>query len=402
MNVDVIERNGLEKLKELSERSESIQAAVAYWTLPESILGHSFIKAIAHIDGFLCCDIHSPTSIESLCSLSSIGGNIFLNLYQITGKTEVPDSKGIPDNLMHSKVYIFNHADNNATIWVGSHNGTFRAMGGINTECALTIETERSSDLYKNISAHVWRIKRLSERFRNEDSDYYKMLQGGAKCDQFIEVEDSSNTPLSRGTELSIFGSLMPDYEQLKKVGKKLYLSVINSSSGDERIYKVEINQSGLMKTAGNKANLSFNARRYAARTKYELPVLEPKQSVPKSVYDQAEYFVSLTIIEDLPETTKALEASLERPWFNVPPGKYLESIRGIERDSADLRIPMESPFGNFKIQSAMTRELITQRESSLERDDINPPSLLPCILGLEERRSIKNHKLIRNRILVD
>ena len=396
MKVDVIERNGLEKLWELSAIAESIQAAVAYWTLPESILRPSFIKAISHSDGFLCCDIHSPTSIDSLCGINALGGNIFLNLYQLTGKTEVHDAKGIPDNLMHSKVYIFNHENAKATIWVGSHNGTFRAMGGINSECALTIEADKSSDLYHKVSDHIERIRRMSEKFRVEDSDYYRMLQGGGRSDQFIEVEDKSNVPLTIGSEISIFGSLMPDYEQLKKVGKRLYLSVIESSTEKELIYKVEINQSGLMRSSGNKANLSFNARRYAARLEYELPMLEPKQAVPKFIYDKAEYFVSLVILEKMPETTKALEASLEKPWLHISTEKYIGLISDSVRNHAEFGMPDKSPFGSFKIQSAVTKDLLK------EEDDIKIPSLLPCVLDLGERRSIKNHRLIRSRIIIE
>lgn len=37
---------------------------------------------------------------------------------------------------------------------------------------------------------------------------------------------------------------------------------------------------------------------------------------------------------------------------------------------------------------------------NDFDRMELN--SVLPCLLDLDERRSIKNHRLIRNRILVD
>jgi hypothetical protein len=62
--MEIITTNALERLNQLSRGARSIQAAVAYWTLPSAMLDPAFVRAIAHPDGFLCCDIHSPTSID--------------------------------------------------------------------------------------------------------------------------------------------------------------------------------------------------------------------------------------------------------------------------------------------------------------------------------------------------
>jgi phosphatidylserine/phosphatidylglycerophosphate/cardiolipin synthase-like enzyme len=71
--------------------------------------------------------------------------NVYLHLYQLVGKNDVPDAKGMPDSLMHSKVYVFDDGSNTVQLWVGSHNATSRAMLGINVECAVLTSLEKAS-----------------------------------------------------------------------------------------------------------------------------------------------------------------------------------------------------------------------------------------------------------------
>ena len=232
--IEIITKNAFQRFHQLCDESICIKAAVAYWTLPKSILPVSFIKSIGHPEGFLCTDIHSPTSINCLSELRSENSNIYLHLFQLIGRTEVNDSKGIPDNLMHSKVYIFENETELVKIWIGSHNATLRAMTGINFECSSLITTDKNNLIYKNTLKHLFDIKQSSLIFDLNLISYYKSLQGGLATDGFIEVEDTSGDELQPKEQISIFGSLQEDYQQLKKVGKRLYLAVSNTRKNQE------------------------------------------------------------------------------------------------------------------------------------------------------------------------
>jgi hypothetical protein len=69
-----------------------------------------------------------------LLGLKSELANVYLHLYQLVSKNNVPDAKGMPDNLMHSKVNVFDDGSNTVQLWEGSHNATTRAMMGNNLE----------------------------------------------------------------------------------------------------------------------------------------------------------------------------------------------------------------------------------------------------------------------------
>ena len=86
----------------MSPRCGSLLDAAASWCC---FVQHS--KALARPKGFLCTDIHHPTSIDELASFKNEGANIFLYLYAIYGKAEVKRAKGGSDHLLHSKIYMF-------------------------------------------------------------------------------------------------------------------------------------------------------------------------------------------------------------------------------------------------------------------------------------------------------
>lgn len=64
--------------------------------------------------GYLWCDIHNPTSIDSLVSRKTAGVDVRLHLVSNTGKSDVEDSTGMPNHLLHSKVIIFDYAGRDA------------------------------------------------------------------------------------------------------------------------------------------------------------------------------------------------------------------------------------------------------------------------------------------------
>jgi len=176
--IEFIASNAYRRLNELSVGSVKINAAVCYWTMPPGELAPAFIAALRHKDSSLVVDMHSPTSIDSLAKLNLAGVHVFLYLFQIVGKTEVADSKGIPDHLMHAKIFVFDYGTPEIKIWVGSHNGTRRALLGLNFEFATVISCERNSDLHLKACASSMK----SEIFLPSSSNLKSICTGRYKA----------------------------------------------------------------------------------------------------------------------------------------------------------------------------------------------------------------------------
>lgn len=392
--MEIVTGDGLHRLNQLSQRARSIQAAVAYWTLPNDMLDPSFMRAIAHPEGFLCCDIHGPTSITCLSDMRRSLGNVYLHLYQLVGKNDVSDAKGMPDNLMHSKVYVFDDGSDTVQLWVGSHNATTRAMSGINFECAVLSTISKSSLAYAQVMDHLQKIRRTSTLFNLNHGGRYRTLQGGWGADGFIEVIDNTNAPLTRGTELGIFGSISTDHQQLKKVGKRLYLAATQATTGQESFYKVEVTQSGLM--TGGKSALRFGDRRFAERFAPRIPTLGRLCPVSANTHRQSRFFVTLKVGEALPASTVVVEAPPEKAWSDMSDREYFQITRSegllpVEKIAEPTRRP------NYKLQKPFEFEpvMLLDNEESLRKAKAFQQT------SLQEKMGLRDHPLIRKRIIL-
>lgn len=393
--VEFIASNAYRKLNELSIGSKRVNAAVCYWTMQPNEFGQEFLSAFCHKDSCLIVDIHSPTSIDSLAKFKQAGINLYLYLFQIVGKTEEPDSKGIPDHLMHAKVFVFDYESSEIKIWVGSHNGTRRALFGVNFEFASVITCERNSEIHINALQFINRIKRISTEFNQSEIDLYRMIQGGTTSDAFIELVDKHSAPLMASSMVSIFGKRDADYAQLQKVGKTVYLSVTNSASGDEVIYKASINQSGYLDKK-NKASLKFDKRRYAVKNNSAIPDLELEQPIPNSLYTACRYFVTLKVEAQIIDQ-QAVEAPDGNIWVDVDKNRYLKGAEQPIIDEATI-ISENKESGKFRIQGVN----LGQADNIFESEPISEMQRSLKVLSLSERIALPNHPLIRKRYLVN
>ena len=391
--IEIITNDGIDRLNALSLNARNIQAAVAYWTYPPSSLSPAFAQALKAPDSYLIADIHSPTSIGSMAEFKRAGSNVYLYLFQLVGRTESADSKGIADHLMHSKVLVFDYGTDEVKIWVGSHNGTARALQGINFECAFLVTTKRDSQEHRQVIDHLEKIRRLATPFDLDDINLYRTLQGGLGADGFIELVDNEDAALTRKAVISVFGTGEADYQQLKKVGKKLFLSVSHTRSDKERLYRVSISQSGLFNP--RQAGVKFDARRYAHKASASIPTLEQQQAVPMSIYTACLFFVTLVIEEEL-MGQYAIEAPPDSPWSDVLADRYFESTR---TNRADAREHDRNPLGkgNYRIQGVNRGD----RSDLFETPPLTDRGVAFMRLGLLERQELPSHPLIRKRILI-
>ena len=391
---EFIASNAYRRLNELSVGSVKINAAVCYWTMPPGDLAPEFISALRHQDSYLIVDIHSPTSIDSLAKLNFARARVFLYLFQIVGKTEVADSKGIPDHLMHAKVFVFDYGTSEIKIWVGSHNGTRRALLGLNFEFATVITCERDSDLHLKALHFMESIRDISAVFQQSEIDLYRTIQGGLQIDAFIELQEPTASHLANRSVISIFGARETDYAQLQKVGKSVYLSITDSNTGAEAIYKASIDQTGYLDK--RRKDLKFDPRRFAVKDVASIPVLENKQAIPASVYAKCTYFVTLKI--DGPVLGQdAMEAPEGSLWVDVATDRYLNGGKQPIINEAPI-VAGDRDIGKFRVQGVN----LGQAGSIFDSPPVSEMQRSLKVLDLSERRALATHPLIRRRILVE
>jgi hypothetical protein len=322
--------------------------------------------------------------------------NVYLHIYQLVGKNDVPDAKGMPDNLMHSKVYVFDDGSDKVKLWVGSHNATSRAMLGINFECSVLTTIEKSSLAYRQVIHHLQTIRRTSTLFNLDHVGRYRSMQGGWGADGFIEVIDRTGTLLVRGSEVGIFGNIPSDHQQLRKVGKRLYLALNQPSTGQETFYKVEITQSGLLNNSRSNAGLRFGDRRYALRFATRIPLLDVHQPVTTDIHRQSSFFVTLKVGDVLPSSTVVVEAPPEKVWSDITESEYFQSIRG-ENILPLEKTPTMRRRAGYKLQKPIdyVAERTVDNEESLRKAKAFMTSTL------DEKMALKDHPLIRKRIIL-
>ena len=128
---------------------------------------------------------------------------MFLHLRKIEGDTE-NGVKGMPENLLHTKLLLFDMPDGKGELWIGSHNWTKRAILNLNIEASIVIELSQQSVLYNHAKTMLENIKSLSTRFDPNDLEYYIWLQTrDQKTASIIELEGNNAHNLSY-TELVI------------------------------------------------------------------------------------------------------------------------------------------------------------------------------------------------------
>jgi hypothetical protein len=283
-----------------------------------------------------------------LLGLKSELANVYLHLYQLVGKNDVPDAKGMPDNLMHSKVYVFDNGSNTVQLWVGSHNATTRAMMGINFECAVLTSIEKNSHSYQQVMQHLHAIRKASTLFNLDHVGRYRSLQGGWGADGFIEAIDNSHITVPKGTEIGIFGNITKDHQQLRKVGKRLYLALSHPDTKKETFYQAEITQSGVLN-----GGLRFGDRRFALRFAPQIPTLETMSQVTPEVIRRSSYFVTLKIGDPLPASTVVVEAPPQVVWSDISDAEYFQQVRG-DLNPAQTQTTSQRRRPQYRVQEPM------------------------------------------------
>jgi hypothetical protein len=395
MKFEVITNDAFRRLTELSVDASCIRAVIAYWTIPAQDLPLLFVRGLKNPAGFLCTDIHNPTSIDSLASLKKSGANVCLHLVGVSGKSEIEDSTGMPNHLLHSKVIIFDYEGRDSVVWVGSHNGTFRALDGINFECALAVQTSPDSDLYLNVLEHLTKIRTACQPFRLNLMEHYRFLQNSKleNAVSVMEFENGNDQALSQGEEITVFNMSKEDMRSCKSIDASVYVSIHGCN---EILYSARVIQTGETPTV---VNQSFGVRRYADRYKADLPVLLGATAVTKAMYKKDTYFAIVKIEGQLDSAFRLLEIPTQSAWINLPKTANILFEKLDVNPSRLIRQRAHKIKGlTFKVPAF--EEMIDPKLGVLyKKTEIETMAFKE--MRLDEKRAIKRPALIRKKLLV-
>lgn len=346
------------RIRTLVDSATTIRGAVAFWTLSSISYGDEFAKKISE-EGFLCVDIQRPTNIDALVNLREYGANVLLHLLRASGNTELPGTLGLPKNLMHSKIMLFDLGDDQATAWIGSHNGTNRAIAGINIETSLLVHISQKSVLYKQLREHLDVIRSRCEILDTNLVDYYRWLQGEQVDRKVIELADPEGT-IATGDQFVLFVTEEIDEKQLRTIGDSVLLSFTDDED-NERFFEGEIGQAGkLLKFPA----LGFPLRRYASRQGRSIPNLQPCESVPADIVKQSVYFATLQVGQEITKET-TVYASEKKRWNTTPTTTKKIPLEIDESIAVYSKVRLEEP-----VSKDTFRQLI--RDANIRKQDNN------------------------------
>lgn len=391
------------RLTKLLDESQSVKAAIAFWTFSyprlASMVGSIGASAFQGPGSFICVDIQEPTNIDALASLDHSNVNIHLNLRRLDPlQKKLTPSIG----LLHTKVLVIDKNDGDAEIWVGSHNWTQFALRGPNTEATLSVLCDRLAPLYSQMTYFLQDIRdNLCDPFDKTMVDVYKQIQAdlaSKKGETAVVIEVEADDAHLIGMEtILVFGNEMEDYESLKKVDGKIILRIHDSINMAQFVYHGKIIQTGQMESHNHHASgLSFNeVRRYAFCANHRIPKLEPPQNIPIRIMQQSEYFVTLQLERKENRSLSITEYKKARKTSWVDEDEGADPIFR-RMSGADEKY---SRMSNYQLQEVIPRiQIPFFKRGNNEYQELSETNYLE--LPLEEKRERIEYQLIRKAII--
>lgn len=358
-----------DRLQHTVARATMMRAAIAFWTLEPGSLLDNFASLLSNPDSFLCVDLHLPTSVIQLAALArqidsvQPGGvrqpHLYLHVRDLEGLTEAQSANtAMPKHLLHAKTVLFDLDDKTAEIWIGSHNWTRRAIVGLNIEMSTVIQVSRQSPLYAETRSMLEATRCLCQPFDPHFEVYYKWLQGSVYSTTFVEMEGPDANSLE-GQEIKLFGFYEREITHFRTTGQKFCLSIRDSATDDETIYKAKIStsSSSVEDIRRLSRDLVTSKQRYAVRQGMRLPFLEPPGSATVlSHTNQIGYCVTIAVERRLPRSTRVYNLSAEEQWVDVEDDPFL--MRLWRPDGLDV-VLLERPEYAMTIREILAKVTI-------------------------------------------
>ncbi len=136
--------------------------ACAFVTRPGVDILKQYSERLRHKDSFIVVANDWPTDIVALLELDRLcPGRIYVHLGYAS-----PHERLSMSSLMHSKVFL-SRCDNQARLWVGSHNLTAAATQGANCEAAIMVNAEWTDHCIQEAYQHLLSCKNESVYIRD-------------------------------------------------------------------------------------------------------------------------------------------------------------------------------------------------------------------------------------------
>ena len=292
------------QISELFRSAKTVRASIAFWTLsPEkltSITGGNGIRVLTEKESYLCIDIQNPTNIDHLANLARLGIKIFLNIRKLP-KAIDPLKISTSPGLLHTKTLLSDMENDQAELWIGSHNWTVPALIGPNTELSVSLKLSNRAPLYLESKYRLEDIRdNYCQPFDLNRITYYKALQKlierDTKSKNVVELEGHNVDELA-GQVICVFGTEVDDFAAVSSVNKGIFLSVYDSEEKGKYLYHAKVLQTGLLSAANPMAKgLVLSERRYAFYVGRTFPHLKPAEIPDSEVLTHAYFFVNFEI----------------------------------------------------------------------------------------------------------
>lgn len=313
-----------ERLRQSILQATVIRGAVAFWTVGPDDVSAEFVRRLAAPGGFLCVDLHLPTSVDQLARLEHRlrlvhpdGDHLFLHLRKAEGTTEpYGANRGMPENLLHTKALLFDFPDEYAEIWIGSHNWTRRALVGVNIEASLVLRVKQTSGLYMRTRSFLEAIRRECSHFDLRLVEYYRWLQGISQTVPVLVLEGQDAGTLVQ-TELKLFGTERQDIGQFRQVRRNIYLQVVELRTQKSYLYKADVvtisdSPADIQRLA---SGLFRERQRYVIRRGRYLPRLELPPEARDQYPSDANYCATVAVREMYSEAVEILSPLANERW---------------------------------------------------------------------------------------
>ncbi|MEG4588972.1 hypothetical protein QUA54_27700 [Microcoleus sp. MOSTC5] len=221
------------RLNELIHQAECLQMSVAYWTISETYFSSDLVKLLTKKDSFACIDISHPTNITEVCKIAdSTNNNIYFYTKSLVKDNSQEQTSYMANHLLHSKILLFDLPDKKASIWIGSHNWTNRALSGINIETSVEILVDRNEIIYQQVKDLLVKIKHECHKVNSELEEVYKNVQRQENSWLYLDSKlDEKNISTDLTINTKIVFHLLFDHDNPENINnsRKIFLFLRNS-----------------------------------------------------------------------------------------------------------------------------------------------------------------------------
>ena len=391
----------VDHIRKLFKNAMALRASIAFWTLsPEqlnSISRGNGIRVLCERDSFLCVDIQNPTNIDHLANLVRLGIKVFLNIRKLPKAVE-PLKISTSPGLLHTKFLLADIEDNQAALWIGSHNWTVPALIGPNTELSISLKLANRAPLYLEARYRLEDIRdNYCQPFDLNRIDYYKALQKlyerDTKSKNVVELEGYNVDDLA-GQVICVFGTEIDDFSAVSSVNKKIFLSVYDSEGSEKYLYQAKVLQTGLLAAANPMADgLALSERRYAFTVGRSFPDLKPAEIPGPVVLDNAQFFANFEVLDFITSQYKLYDSAQgsKKPsrWTG---SQWDPALERMNPEFVDIFYKKKVQLNNFiEVPSDDDRAVKNYKDEMLIEYSEIP---------IEQKRIFQDYRLISKRII--